>query len=141
FPMNRRDFIAASSTLAAAPHLFAAARAEKPIRAGLIGTGWYGKCDLLRLMQVANTEVVSLCDVDKKMLADAADVVSKRAKTDKKPRTYTDYKEMLKQKDLDVVLVATPDHWHALAMIAVVEAGADVYVQKPLSGDGAEGRA
>src|SRR5262245_36692180 len=139
--MNRRDFIAASGTLAAAPYLFAAARAEKPLRAGLIGCGWYGKCDLLRLVQVEPTEVVSLCDVDKKMLADAADLISKRARTDKKPRTYADYKEMLKEKDLDVVIVGTPDHWHALPMIAAVEAGADVYVQKPISVDVVEGQA
>jgi predicted dehydrogenase len=142
--MNRRDFLASSATAAtaaAAPHLFAAGRAERPLRAGLIGTGWYGKCDLLRLMQVTPTEVVSLCDVDKKMLADAADIVAKRANTTKKPRTYTDYKEMLKEKDLDVVLIATPDHWHALPMIAAVESGADVYVQKPISVDIAEGKA
>ena len=139
--MNRRDFIAASASLAAAPHLFAAPPADKPLRAGLIGTGWYGKVDLLRLMQVAPTEVVSLCDVDKKMLAGAADTVAARAKTDKKPRTFTDYKEMLKQKDLDVVLIATPDHWHALPMIAAVEAGVDVYWQKPISVDVMEGKA
>lgn len=139
--MNRRDFIASSAALAAAPYLFAAPAAEKPLRAGLIGTGWYGKCDLLRLMQVTPTEVVSLCDVDKHMLAGAADIVAARAKTDKKPKTYTDYKEMLKQKDLDVVLIATPDHWHALPMIAAVESGVDVYVQKPISVDVLEGKA
>jgi predicted dehydrogenase len=139
--MNRRDFLAASTSLAAAPHLFAAGRAEKPLRAGLIGTGWYGKIDLLRLMQVDPTEVVSLCDVDKKMLAGAADIVSQRARGGKKPRTYTDYKEMLKEKDLDVVLIATPDHWHALAMIEAVKSGADVYVQKPISVDVTEGKA
>src|SRR4051812_20997853 len=116
--MNRRNFLASSATLATAPHLFAAQPAEKPIRAGLIGCGWYGKIDLLRLMQVAKVEVVSLCDVDKSMLSDAADLVARRANTDKKPIAYTDYKEMLKQKDLDVVLIATPDHWHALPMIA-----------------------
>src|SRR5262245_51002397 len=139
--MNRRDFIASSAPLAAAPYLFAASRAEKPLRAGLIGTGWYGKCDLLRLMQVTPTEVVSLCDVDKKMLSAAADLIATRAKTDKKPRTYADYKEMLKQKDLDVVLIATPDHWHALPMIAACEAGPDIDVQKPISVDIAEGKA
>ena len=139
--MNRRNFLASSAVLTTAPHLFAAPAADKPLRAGLIGTGWYGKCDLLRLMQVAPIEVVSLCDVDKKMLADAADLIAKRAKTDKKPRTYTDYKEMLKQKDLDVVLIATPDHWHALPMIAACESGADIYVQKPVSVDIAEGKA
>src|SRR5262245_58416118 len=139
--MNRRDFIATSASLAAAPYLFASSRAEKPLRAGLIGTGWYGKCDLLRLMQVTPTEVVSLCDVDKKMLADAATLIATRAKTDKKPRTYTDYKEMLKEKDLDVVIIGTPDHWHALPMIAAVESGADVYVQEPISVDVMEGKA
>jgi predicted dehydrogenase len=139
--MNRRDFLAASATLAAAPHLFAAPPAEKPLRVGLIGTGWYGKCDLFRLMQVTPTEVVSLCDVDKNMLAAAAAAVAARAKTDKKPRTYTDYREMLKEKDLDVVLVDTPDHWHALPTIAAVGAGADVYVQKPTAVDVLESKA
>ena len=140
--MNRRDFLAASATLAAAsyPVAFAAAQ-DKPLRVGLIGCGWYGKCDLFRLIQVAPVEVVSLCDVDKKMLADAADIFAERQKADKKPRTYADYREMLKEKDLDIVVVATPDHWHALPMIAAVEAGADVYVQKPISVDVIEGKA
>jgi predicted dehydrogenase len=141
--MNRRDFLqagAAGLALAALPNYAADFAAEKK-RVGLIGTGWYGKCDLFRLIQVAPVEVVSLCDVDKKMVADAAEMVSQRQASKKKPRTYGDYREMLKEKDLDVVLVATPDHWHALAMIAAVESGADVYVQKPISVDIAEGQA
>ena len=75
------------------------------------------------------------------MLAEAADMVAARQASKKKPRTYGDYREMLKEKDLDIVLVATPDHWHALPMIAAVEAGADVYVQKPISVDVVEGQA
>src|SRR5207253_506105 len=59
----------------------------------------------------------------------------------KTPRTYADYREMLREKDLDLVLIATPDLWHALPMIAAVEAGADVYVQKPISVDVTEGQA
>lgn len=137
--MNRRQFLASSAAaLAASPAAFAA---DKPPRVGLIGCGWYGKCDLFRLLQVAPIEVVSLCDVDRKMLADAADQVAGRQMSKKKPRTYGDYRQMLKEKDLDIVLVATPDHWHALPMIAAVEAGADVYVQKPISVDIAEGKA
>ena len=143
--MNRRQFLgsAAAAGLALQPFPFGAfaAAADKAPRVGLIGTGWYGKCDLLRLIQVAPVEVVSLCDVDKKMLADAADIVAGRQASKKKPRTYGDYREMLKEKDLDIVLIATPDHWHALPMIAAVEAGADVYVQKPISVDVAEGKA
>lgn len=141
--MNRRKFLqlgAAGLALSAlAP--YAAEFADQKKRVGLIGTGWYGKCDLLRLIQVAPVEVVSLCDVDKKMLAEAADIVASRQASKKKPRTYGDYREMLKEKDLDIVVIGTPDHWHALPMIAAVEAGADVYVQKPVSIDIAEGQA
>ena len=90
---------------------------------------------------MAPIEVVSLCDVDKKMLAEAADIAASRQATKKKPRTYTDYRAMLAEKDLDIVLIATPDHWHALPMIAAVEAGADVYCQKPISVDVVEGQA
>jgi predicted dehydrogenase len=137
--MNRREFLSASTAGLAASA--AGADDRKPPRVGLIGTGWYGKCDLFRLIQVAPVEVVSLCDVDKKMLAEAADMVSQRQASKKKPRTYADYREMLKEKDLDIVMVETPDHWHALPMIAAVEAGADVWVQKPISVDVMEGRA
>jgi predicted dehydrogenase len=141
--MNRRDFLLASAATASS---FAAPFAppfadEKPRRVGLIGCGWYGKADLFRLIQIAPVEVVSLCDVDKRMLANAADMVATRQASKKRPRTYSDYREMLKEKDLDIVEVATPDHWHALAMIEAVKSGADVYVQKPISVDVAEGHA
>src|SRR4029077_16091163 len=59
----------------------------------------------------------------------------------KKPRLFTDYREMLRQKDLDMVEIATPDHWHALPMIEAVKSGVDVYVQKPISVDIVEGQA
>src|SRR5712672_1402094 len=75
------------------------------------------------------------------MLAEAAEIVAARQASRKTPRTYADYREMLKEKDLDIVLIATPDHWHALPMIAAVEAGADIYVQKPISVDIVEGQA
>ena len=141
--MNRRKFLQASAATLALSTLgsYAAELASQKKRVGLIGCGWYGKCDLFRLIQVAPVEVVSLCDVDKRMLARAADMVAGRQVSKKKPRTYADYHEMLKEKDLDLVLIATPDHWHALAMIAAVEAGADIYVQKPISVDIVEGQA
>jgi predicted dehydrogenase len=148
--MDRRDFLKAGAAgwalatgLALSPGGgYAAAFADqKPKRVGLIGTGWYGKCDLLRLIQVAPVEVVSLCDVDRKMLAEAAEIVAGRQASKKKPRTYADYRKMLAEKDLDIVLIATPDHWHALPMIAAVESGVDVFVQKPISVDVIEGQA
>jgi predicted dehydrogenase len=141
--MNRREFLQTSAATLAFSVVpgFAAEAADMKQRVGLIGTGWYGKCDLFRLLQVAPVEVVSLCDVDAQLLADAAEQVAARQASKKRPRTYKDYREMLKEKDLDVVLIATPDHWHALPMIAAVQAGADVYVQKPISVDVVEGQA
>lgn len=113
----------------------------KTFRVGLIGTGWYGKSDLFRLMQVAPVEVVALCDVDKNMLTDAANMVMQRVKSGKKPALYSDYRKMLAENRLDIVLIGTPDHWHALQTIDAVKAGAHVYVQKPISVDVIEGEA
>jgi predicted dehydrogenase len=86
-------------------------------------------------------DIVSICDVDKQMLAGAVEIASQRQASKKQPRTYSDYRAMLKEKDLDIVLVGSPDHWHALHAIAAMEAGADVYCQKPISRDVREGEA
>src|SRR5689334_23915871 len=143
--MNRRQFLRNSSAALVAlsavtivPTTFAA---EKKKRVALIGAGWYGKSDLWRLVQVAPVEIVSICDPDKHMLAEALEIAGQRQKGAKPPRTYKDYRELLKEKDLDIVLVGSPDHWHALHAIAAIEAGADVYCQKPISRDVREGEA
>jgi predicted dehydrogenase len=143
--MDRRQFLktgGAAAIATSALHRYAEVfAADAPLRVGLIGTGWYGKADLFRLIQVAPVEVVSLCDVDKAMLAEAAAMTATRQASRKTPRTYADYRKMLAEKDLDLVLIATPDHWHALTFIEAVKAGADVYVQKPISVDVVEGQA
>jgi predicted dehydrogenase len=141
--MYRREFITKSAAALAVSGFprYAEQLAGKPKRVGLIGTGWYGKTDLLRLIQVAPVNVVSLCDVDSQMLAAAAELVSTRQVSKQKPRTYSDYRAMLKERDLDIVIVVTPDHWHALPMIEAVKSGADVWVQKPISVDVVEGQA
>jgi len=147
FNISRRRFLrsgAALSALAAFPALGAEALdlvSGKPKRVGLIGAGWYGKSDLWRLLQVAPVEVISICDADQRMLAGAVEMAGQRQKSGKRPRGYGDFREMLKEKDLDIVLVATPDHWHALLAIAAMESGADVYCQKPISADVMEGEA
>jgi predicted dehydrogenase len=141
--MYRRDFLkkgAAAVALSGLP-AYAGQLMDVRKRVGLIGSGWYGKADLLRMIQVAPVEVVSLCDVDSRMLADAAALVATRQVSKKTPRTYTDYREMLRQKDLDIVLIATPDHWHALPMIEAARSGLDIWVQKPISVDVVEGQA
>jgi predicted dehydrogenase len=142
--MQRRTVLqsAAAGLALSALHANAyAAGADKKYRVALIGTGWYGKCDLFRLIQVSPVNVVSLCDVDSKMLSEAAEMTATRQTSKKQPRMFKDYRELLKEKDFDIVMVETPDHWHALPMIAACEAGADVWVQKPISVDIAEGQA
>ena len=145
FNINRRRFLqtaSASLALSTFGHqgldtLFR----DKPWRVGLIGTGWYGKNDVFRLIQVAPVEVVSICDVDQQLLKEAANLISQRQKSGKTPRTYTNYREMLAEKDLDIVLIGTPDHWHALQAIDAIKSGANVYLQKPISVDVLEGEA
>ena len=141
--MYRRDFLKQSAALLAVSGLpsYAGQLADMKKRVGLIGSGWYGKSDLLRLVQVAPVDVVSLCDVDKQMVSDAADLVATRQLSKKRPRVYSDYRALLKERDLDLVIIDTPDHWHALPMIESVKSGLDVWVQKPVSVDVVEAQA
>ncbi|RLS28712.1 MAG: gfo/Idh/MocA family oxidoreductase [Planctomycetota bacterium] len=141
--MQRRTFLhrgtaAAAGVLAAGQ---VAAAGNRPLRVALIGCGWYGKTDLFHLMQVEQIEVVGICDVDRIMLEDAAQLVSQRQPSRKIPPQFSDYRQLFAAVSPEIVLVGTPDHWHCLPMIAACEAGADVYVQKPISFDVVEGRA
>jgi predicted dehydrogenase len=141
--MLRRDFLKSTGAALAfsAMPAYAQQFADMKKRVALIGTGWYGKTDLFRLLQVAPVEVVSLCDPDANLLNECAGMVAERQESKKRPRTFKHYQELLDQKDVDIALIATPDHWHALPMIAACKAGCDIYVQKPISVDVVEGQA
>ena len=141
--LGRRGFMATGAGALASWMTTGAQAAEAGAgkRVGLIGCGWYGKCDLLRLLQVTPAEVVALCDVDRSAREQAGTIVASRQASRKTPRLHNDYREMLGEKDLDLVIIGTPDHWHALNAIAAMEAGADLYLQKPISVDVAEGKA
>ena len=139
--MARRAFLrrtgsltAASALAATAPNIFlnrtlaqTGASPSEAIRIGIVGVGGQGKSHLFTITK----NVAAICDVDKKRLADAAAEVEKR--TGKAPATYSDYRKMLENKDLDAILIAVPDHWHALVAIHACQAGKDVYVEKPLT--------
>src|SRR6056297_2919510 len=143
---SRRHFIGYGSGMAVAASLAATgfeqavaetltstgpSTASGRYRVGLIGAGWYGKSDLFRLIQVAPVDVVAISDPDRKMLAEAAQLASQRQLSKQVPQTYGDHRKMLAEHEFDIILIGSPDHWHALQMIDAVEAGADVYVQKP----------
>jgi predicted dehydrogenase len=135
--MHRRTFLKSTAAgLAVSLNSGSYASAPtRPQRVGLIGTGWYGKCDLFRLLQVAPVEVVGLCDVDSRMLAEAANLVTDRQASGDTPKTWGDYRKMLDDQEFDIMLIDTPDHWHALPMIDCVDRGIDVWVQKPIGVD------
>jgi predicted dehydrogenase len=143
--INRRRFIkGATASLALSSFGLDAMdlmNPPKPYRVGLIGTGWYGKSDLFRLMQVAPVEIVGLCDVDKNILNAAGELVKQRSKSAKAPKLYGDYRKLLSENKPDLVLIGSPDHWHALQAIEAVKSGSHVYVQKPISVDVMEGEA
>jgi predicted dehydrogenase len=145
FNINRRHFLKGASASLALSSFGAygldLVNPTKPLRVGLIGAGWYGKSDLFRLMQVAPVDVVALCDPDRNMLTEAGKLVAARQKSRKTPRLYGDYQKLLAENALDIVLIGSPDHWHPLQMIDAVKAGANVYVQKPISVDVLEGEA
>jgi predicted dehydrogenase len=146
YNLNRRKFIKSTAVALALSSLAAhgaktSFKVAAKYKVGLIGTGWYGKSDLFRLIQVANVEVVALCDVDTEMLAKAADLVSQRQRSKKRPKLYGNYKKMLADNTFDIVLIGSPDHWHSLMCIDAIKAGAHVFVQKPISVDVIEGEA
>jgi predicted dehydrogenase len=143
--VNRRQFLKGSSATLALASLGLMSmdfiHNTEPLKVALIGTGWYGKSDLFRLMQIANVEVEALCDVDQNLLKEAGEMVAQKQKSGKTPKLYKDYRELLKNHKLDITVIGTPDHWHALQAIAAIQAGSNVYLQKPISVDVIEGEA
>ncbi len=143
--LNRREFLKGSSAFMtlASFGLFGMdfKNQDGPIRTALIGAGWYGKSDLFRLIQVADIDVVGLADPDKNMLEAAGKLVSERQKSGKVPPLYENYQDLLAKEKPELVLIGSPDHWHALQAIDSLKAGAHVYLQKPISVDVIEGEA
>ena len=145
--LDRRDVLSSMAAAGAATALGGVANAAtaKPYRVGVIGSGWFGKLDLFTMMQVAPVEAVALCDIDPAMLKDAAEQTMARpdsvVKPARAPALYDDYRKMLAAHEFDVVIVATPDHWHTLPALAALGAGANLYLEKPVSVDVIEGRA
>jgi predicted dehydrogenase len=157
-PFNRRDFTRAALAGAAAGAAPTAARAGRVIgandrvRIALIGVGYRGVQDLHAFLAQKDAEIVALCDVYEPYLNGQFDKIHPHFKDltyrvpsglpdFKRPvERHTDFRRILDKKDVDAVIVATPDHWHAIQTIMACEAGKDVYVEKPLSITVREGR-
>ena len=141
--MNRRSFLThsafAAGALSLAPHIRAQDKSGKKFRTVLIGCGWWGNNILREAMASGECSIVALCDVDERQLDATQENVT--AGTGDKPKRYRDYRELLAQEKPEIAIIGTPDHWHALPMIAAVKAGAHVYVEKPISHTVMEGKA
>jgi len=138
--MKRRDLL--TSSLGAGLAFNAVPVLGQPggkYRTALIGSGWWGTNILRCAIEAGESRVVGLCDVDENQLNAAMVEVEKLS--GEKPKRYRDYRELLEREKPEIVIVATPDHWHALPTIAAVRAGAHVYVEKPISHTINEGKA
>lgn len=136
---DRRSFLKSAAAAAiGAPALHLRPQARK-YRTALIGSGWWGMNILREAMAAGESQTVALCDVDENLLNPAVAEVEKLSGD--RARRYKDYREMLARERPEIVIVGTPDHWHALNTIAAVESGAHVYVEKPIGHTVMEGRA
>ncbi|MBT6170741.1 MAG: Gfo/Idh/MocA family oxidoreductase [Flavobacteriaceae bacterium] len=154
--MERRNFIkktsVASATTFLAPTIlpsgiFGKTTANKKINIGQIGCGRIARDhDMPGVMQYDNARLIAVCDVDSKRMNDAKILVetyyNKKLGSNKvvDVKMYGDYKELLENKDIDAVVISTPDHWHAQPAIEAALAGKDIYLQKPTSLTVEEGR-
>jgi len=112
---------------------------NEKINVALIGCGGIGKVDLSTFFLNPEVDCNVICDIDDAMLAEAEKLVE--AQRGHKPDKEKDFRKVIERKDVDIVLVATPDHWHALPTIYACDAGKDVYCEKPLGKSIDEGRA
>ena len=142
---SRRDFIKTASVIAAGSvipvDLLAQARKRKAgpndkIGIGLIGVRSQGYSNLASFLKNPEVECVALCDIDKNFLdSRTADIVKLGFAA---PKHYSDYRKMLDNKDIDLVIIGTPDHWHCLQFVHSLEAGKHIYVEKPIGNSIAE---
>ncbi len=140
--LTRREFVG-RTTMAGlamgAPAILKAATGNRKYRTALIGSGWWGKVITEMAMTSGTVEMIAVCDVDDEMTQSAVEQIQRDG--GKRPKTYKDYRDLLASEKPEICIVATPDHWHPLIAIAAVEAGAHVYVEKPVGHTILEGRA
>jgi predicted dehydrogenase len=116
-----------------------AAEGGAPLRAGLVGCGWYGRTNINNAFKVGGVEFVALCDADSAHLDETAKLVEE--KQGKRPQTFRRYEDLLQVDGLQAMVIASPPQWHALHFLGALERGLDIYCEKPLSYDVREGQA
>jgi predicted dehydrogenase len=129
-----RDVTLAAAGMSVEPLLAWPGRPIAPsdqLNLGLIGCRGRGFSVLKTHLELGDINCLGLCDVDENILREKAADLEKN--TGRKPKLYRDYRRMLEEKDIDAVIIATPDHWHCLQTVHACQAGKDVFVEKPLA--------
>jgi predicted dehydrogenase len=144
--LHRRQFLGAAAAGLAAPLVQAADEKKKvaateKVNVALVGCGGMGLGDLRDFLKLPDFEAVAVCDPDTRRFASALDVIKAANRPTDKVQTVQDFRKIIERKDIDAVIVGTPDHWHAYVLIAACANGKDVYCEKPLSHNIGEGRA
>ena len=151
--LSRRTFLKHAAVASVVPLVFpggllrAETVSDKPFKLGFIGTGMQARSLMDACLVMSGAQVVAVCDVDTTRREDARKRVEKHYSENPPAEKYsgctafTDFRDLLARKDLDGVVIATPDHWHAYMAIAAAKAGKDVYCEKPLTHCIHEGRA
>lgn len=135
--INRRHFIIRAGAALALPmimpaSIFGQGRPSNRINVGVIGMGMQGPNNTKSFLAIEGCRVVAACDIDAVNLQDALNLIND-AYQDKACRGYHDYRELLASADIDAVMIAVPDHWHALVAIEAARLKKDVYCEKPLA--------
>jgi predicted dehydrogenase len=128
---NRRNFLksAAAATMAFNTLPIIGAEVTKKYRTALIGSGWWGMNILREAAASGRIKTVALCDVHEEKLTNGFEDV--KSDSGDEPKKYKDYRELLEKEKPEIVIIGTPDHWHALQAIASCKAGSHVYLEKP----------
>ncbi len=102
------------------------------VNIGVIGINGMGWSDLVAILKVPGVNLVALCDIDKNVLDKRMGELAKLNVDASKVKTFNDHRRLLEMKEIDAVIIGTPDHWHCLQMVDACQAGKDVYVEKPV---------
>ena len=142
--LNRRTFLGATAAMPAACALTNAQgqpAANERINVALIGCGGMGRANLRDFIRIPEFQITALCDVDPGQIKGALGDLGGARRPTNNVRQESDFRRVLDRRDVDAVIIGTPDHWHAYILIAACAAGKDVYCEKPLSHNIVEGRA
>jgi predicted dehydrogenase len=145
--IKRRDFVTRSAGVLASTTMVAKAspgfsilrgRPNETIRVAVVGVRGQGNAHIREYLQMKDVEIAALCDIDDSVMTRRLDEIEKAS--GKRPKGYVDLRQLLEDKSIDAISIATPNHWHSLMGVWACQAGKDVYLEKPCSHTYWEGR-